>query len=279
MDEPLANLGLDTWIKPIIDDAKSIGANSIRTIGNTLVITSGMIRADEYLNRWRQLLDYTASQNMYIYPCGGDLGHWGHATTLTAAEDIYGSWSELLAKYSHVVGVDISNEASTKGQDVNKIAYNQPEPWPDVIRRLGELVRKVSHKPITHSRSITDPFRWESGSIYTDTISDFIDIHCYYAPGSGDADILRAVPWGSGKQLLIGEIGAGLDLTSEDRAARYLAVKALVEKSPENVGALAWSGYDLTDHDEPHDQTGLFDPNRQPRQDITSVFETFPIAR
>ena len=272
----------DTWIKPIIDDARSIGANSIRAIGNTLVVTSGMISADEYLTRWRQLLDYTASHGMYAYPCGGDLGHWGHATTLVAAEDIYGSWSELLAEYSHVVGVDISNEASTKNFDSeidSEIGYNQPEPWPDVIKRLGELVRNISHKPITHSRSAINPLRWANGSIYTDIISDFLDIHCYYDPSSGDADILRATPWGSGKQLLIGETGAGLDLNSEERSARYRAVKRLVEASPDNVGALAWSGYDLKDPDAPRDQKGLFDRNRRPRSDITSVFETFPIAR
>jgi hypothetical protein len=266
----------DTWIKPIIDDARSIGANSIRTIGNTLVVTSGMISADEYLNRWRQLLDYTASQGMYFFPCGGDLGHWGHVTTLSAAEDIYRSWSDLLAEYSHVVGVDISNEASAKGADEG-IGYNQPEPWPDVIKRLGELVREVSHKPITHSRSLNNPLRWANGSIYLDTLSDFISIHCYYSPGREDADALHAAPWGSGKQLLIGETGAGLDLNSEERSARYRAVKALVEASPDNVGALAWSGYDLKD--KPRDQKGLFDRNRRPRSDITSVFETFPIAR
>jgi len=265
-----------TWIKPIVDDARSIGANSIRIVGNTLVVTSGMISLEDYLNRWRQLLDYTASQNMYIFPCGGDLGHWGNATTLSAAENIYRSWSEVLANYPHVVGVDISNEAGANDND-DGISYNQPEPWPDVIKRLGELVRQVSHKPITHSRSINNPLRWANGSIYLDTLSDFLSIHCYYGPNRNDADVLRAAPWGSGKQLLIGETGIGMDLTSEERSARYRAVKALVEASPNNVGALAWSGYDLSSV--PESQMGLFDLNRHPRTDITSVFETFPVTR
>lgn len=268
----------DSWIKPVIDDARSVGANSFRTIGNTLVITSGMISRQEYLDRWRQLLDYTASQGMYFFPCGGDLGHWGPLTSLAAAEDIYSAWSEVLKQYPNIVGVDISNEASTTPRG-KRIGYKQPEPWPDVVTRLGGLVREIAQKPITHSRSVVKPDRWGNGSIYTDTISDFISVHCYYTPEVHDADILRASQWGVGKQLLLGEMGTGLDLSSHERVERYRAVKALVEASPDNVGALAWSGYDLKDSSEPRDQKGLFDRNRQPRTDITSEFATFPVSR
>lgn len=265
----------DTWVRPMIDDALSVGANSVRTVGSVDVVTSGKLSIGEYLARWRQLLDYTAARGMYAMPCGSDLRHWGPATTYQAAEAVYREWAVTLSAYPHVVGVDITNEATAPKE--GPTAYMGPDPWTEVIRKLGELVREVAKKPITHSRGMVDRNQWRNGGIYTDMLSDFLSVHCYFTPGRDDPAALRATEWGDGKQILLGEIGADMTLGSAERTERYRAIKALVEGNVNNVGVLAWSGYDL--HLGPEDQMGLFDRERRPRTDITSVFSTIPTSR
>ena len=155
----------------------------------------------------------------------------------------------------------------------------QPDYWLDTVTRLGDIIREITQKPVTHSRAVSTSARWINGAIHTDLISDFISIHCYYTPELQDADRLRESRWGSGKQILLGEMGAGMDLSRNDRVARYRAVKALVDANPDNVGVLVWSGYDLKDASKPNDQKGLFDKTRRPRADIASEFSAFSITR
>lgn len=149
-----------------LDDATAVGANCVRLIGNTHVVTSGLISLVEYLEHWSQFLDYAKMAGLWVYPCGGDLSHWGGNTSLAAAESIYHQWAELLASHDHIVGVDITNEASAQSRVVGGIAYQAPESWFYTIRRLGELVRSVSSKPITHSRGLVayDAASWQFGS-------------------------------------------------------------------------------------------------------------------
>ncbi|KAA0023853.1 cellulase family glycosylhydrolase [Antrihabitans cavernicola] len=266
-----------TWIKPMVDDSKSAGANAIRLIGNTHVVTSGMITQQQYMDRWKQLLDYATEQDLYVFPCGGDLGHWGSATTWAKAEALYSSWAKLLSSYAPVIGVDITNEASAQYSSAYVTTYNQPEKWQDTIKHLGEVVRSISGKPITHSRSIDKVGVWCNGSIYTDLLSDFISIHCYYTPDPSDAQRLSSTDWGRNKELLIGEFGIAMNSAPADRIARYDGVKRLVKGADGCVGALAWSGYDLDDH--PENQFGLFDADRRGREDILSQYRTFPVLR
>lgn len=264
-----------TWIKPMIDDARTLGINSLRMIGSTNVVTSGAITQQQYLDRWRQLLDYATSKSLYVLPCGGDLGEWGQATTRARAEALYTAWAQMLSAYARVAGIDITNEAGTASGSA--YTFNQPESRYETVKRLGELVREHSRKPITHSRSLTSAGQWRTGCVYTDAISDFIDVHCYVSPAAADADRLHAGPWCKGKQLLIGESGISREFSSTIRAARYTAVKALVTNRTDHVGALVWSGYDTGTS--LRDQMGLFDPRHKARTDITNVFKTYPTSR
>jgi hypothetical protein len=266
-------------IKCELDDAITLGANCVRLIGNTNVVTSNAISTAVYLERWSQFLDYTKSHGLWVYPCGGDLRHWGD-TTLDAAVDLYHDWAELLAKADHIVGVDITNEApaASRSLDAGGIAYHEPESWYYTIKHLGERVRTVSGKPITHSRSITDSSpSWQFGSPETDLISDFLDVHVYVVNAPTDADSLYASDWGAGKQLIIGEFGVDMTVDGTSRTALYNDVKGLINHSANCVGGLAWAIYDTgTTLDS---QVGLFDENRRPRLDIVTPFGAFPTTR
>jgi hypothetical protein len=268
----------DGRIKLELDDAVELGASGIRLIGNTHVVTSNIITRDTYLRQWTQFLEYTKSIGLRVYPCGGDLRHWGD-TTLQAAENLYQGWAELFIHHDHVIGADITNEAPAQSKFVGGIAYNQPESWLYTVKRLGELVRAVSGKPITHSRGLTtyDAASWEFGSPETDVLSDFLDVHAYHALSPNDADGLYASEWGGGKQLIIGEFGANMTLDSAARTADYEGIRGLIASSTNCVGGFAWAIRDTgTD---PASLFGLYDENRVPREDIAGPFRKFPVVR
>ncbi|CAM3035053.1 cellulase family glycosylhydrolase [Skermania piniformis] len=264
----------DNWIRPMIDQVRGIGGSCVRVFGNTHVVTSGQIDLATYLQRWRQLLDYAADNGMKVFPCGGDLGHWGRATSRTAALSLYRAWSELLSGYSNVIGIDITNEASDQAHAAWAEAYSQPEPWFDLIAELGELVRQVSGKPITHSRSAHESAAFRSGFIHTDLLSDFLSVHCYYVPAPSDAGALLAAEWAAGKQLIIGEFGGsrqdGIDLPE-----LFTAVRTVVSSDSRIVGALAWSVRDMG----PTPDFGLFDAAGTPRADVAPILRGFPTSR
>jgi hypothetical protein len=266
-------------IKNEMEDAVRIGANCVRLIGNTHVITNSVITEDQYLERWSQFLDYADDLGLWVYPCGGDLSHWGGYTTLAAAESIYRSWAGLLGPYDHVIGVDVTNEAPSQSRVVGGVAFRGPESWLYTVERLGEIVRSESGKPITHSRGLPsyDSASWQFGSPETDTISDFLDVHAYRAMSPDDAEVLYTSEWGRGKQLIIGEFGANMTLDSAARTSTYEGVRGLISQSANCIGGLAWAIYDTgTDL---ASQYGLYDTSRTPRGDIARSFGTFPVAR
>ena len=103
-------------IAPQLDDIAKIG-NTVRIIGNTLVMALGSITLTQYLARWKQLLDHAQSLGLLVYPCGGDLGHWGIYTWAQSTQT-YTQLAQLLKSYPNVIGVDIVNEASQPLQQV-----------------------------------------------------------------------------------------------------------------------------------------------------------------
>jgi hypothetical protein len=280
-DSPWAELW-STWdwdgrIKDEVDDAVSVGANCLRLIGNTHVVTSGALTEEVYLQRWTQFLDYAKSRGLWVYPCGGDLSHWGD-TTLKAAEDLYNDWAVLLSTADHVVGVDVTNEAPEQSRIVGGIAYHEPESWYYTIKCLGEILRATSKKPITHSRSVAKPGAgWQFGSPETDLISDFLDVHVYAVDTPNDADPLYTSGWGAGKQLILGEFGTDMTVDSTSRTSFYYQVKELINHSANCVGGLAWAVYDAGTI--PVSQPGLYDGSRTLREDIAKPFVTFPTTR
>jgi hypothetical protein len=268
----------DGRLKPQLDDAADIG-NAVRFLGNTACIAQGSVSMADYLARWKQLLDYCAGKNLYVYPCGGDLGHWGNMGYAQAA-DLFTAWAQLLHDYPRVVGVDVTNEAY--GYALGKISsptvYSQPEPILTLLENLGDIVRDNAGVPVTHSFPLSNPTWW---TLDTEPVaqlfamSDFLDYHIYCDTNPVQAAQAFKSAWGRGKQMVFGEFGVNMTADPSERTSRYEQVRDIVVSGREFDGAFAWTCWDLGDT--PDTQWGLYDVNRQLRTDISTPFATFPV--
>jgi hypothetical protein len=266
--------GVWNWgglIAPQLDDIAKIG-NAIRIMGNTLVMALESITLSQYLARWKQLLDHAQSLGLFVYPCGGDLGHWGNYTWAQSTQT-YTQLAQLLAGYPNVIGVDIINEVAQTPEPAGW-TYNQPEPVADLLTELGSIVRSVG-LPITYSRGVATSSGWTQ-DYFTDHLGDFLDFHVYfYLPEATDSLQAYGQSGGANKKLIIGEFGVNTTDSPDNRAAFYNAMRVMCANDPHCMGALAWSAYDPgTTKDE---QWGLFDQQRRLRTDIGQPFSTFPV--
>ena len=261
----------DNWIRPQLDDIATVG-NAVRFWGNTLVMVDGSLTLAQYLAHWRQALDYIQSLGLYVYPCGGDLGHWGDYTWAQSTQT-YTELAQLLASYPNVIGVDIVNEARSLNYNPDHDSYRQPEPVDKLLAELGGIVRAAG-LPITYSRSMRDPSGW-SLDYFTDHMGDFLDFHVYYSPGPTDSLIAYQQPWGAGKQLIVGEFGRDITDSSATRTAYYDAVRTMCGNDSNCLGGFAWSAWDLGTT--ATSQWGLFDQARVLRKDIGEPFSRFPV--
>jgi hypothetical protein len=258
------------WVKPQIDDIASV-SNAVRFFGTTSALADGSMTLDLYLSRWRQVLDYASSLGLYMYPCAADLRHWGYFSTEQAVQ-MYRELASLLANYSNVIGVDITNEAfGALNEKPEKLTYRQHQPVDELLSELGDTVRS-SGLPITHSRNIDDPGGWTE-AFFTDYLGDYLDFHVYYPPGPGDSQQIYGQSWASGKKLVIGEFGENLLASPEDRSNFYNAVRLMCANDLNCLGAFAWAAWDQGPA--PANMYGLFDDERQLRVDIGDTFRNF----
>jgi hypothetical protein len=258
-------------IAPQLEDIATI-ANAVRIFGNTLVMALESITLSQYLARWQQFLDHAQSLGLFVYACGGDLGHWGNYTWAQSTET-YRQLARLLKSYPNVIGVDIVNEASQPLSPVGW-TYNQPEPVAEMLTELGGIVRSAG-LPITYSRSVATRNAWAQDH-FTDQLGDFLDFHVYYLPQATDSLHAYARPTNVNKRLIIGEFGITNASSPEQRAAFYNAARDMIDNDPRCMGAFAWSAYDFGPTGEM--QTGLFDQHRRLRPDIAGPFATFPVG-
>jgi hypothetical protein len=265
------------WVKWQIDQLNALGGNCVRLIGGVSGITDHKYSLDQYLGRWKQFLDYTASLGMFAYPCGGGLGHWS-TTTDSQAQDIYAAWGALLDTYEHVIGVDATNEAYGEGV---VHAGRSHDSVMATLAAITEALRDNLEKPITHSQVLMDASWW--GAEHTADLvplCDFYDFHLYYTPINplADAEAFLKTAWGRTAQIVIGEVGENLLASSAARAARYSAVQILTEASGQFQGALAWAITD-TVPDSAADAFGLVDRAGLPRTDVATAFGEWPTSR
>jgi hypothetical protein len=262
------------WIQPQLDDIARIG-NAVRFWGNTLVLALGNLSLGQYIAQWTQALDYMDRMGVLVYPCGGDLAHWGNYS-IDESVKCYTELSGLLASYSNVIGMDIVNEANLFPgylvRPTNRL-YQQPLSYTDFVRDLG-LAVQTQGIPISYSRSLSAAEEWTMESPL-DAAGDFLDFHVYYTPSPSDSLAVYETPWGSGKKMLIGEFGMNLNQSPESRRGNYEAVRDLTVRDPNCVGAFAWSAYDPSTT--PDWECGLYDRHRVLRTDIAEPFSTFPL--
>ena len=270
------------WIKPQIDDAAAIG-NAIRFFGNTHCIAQGNITQATYLAQWRQVLDYSLAKGLFIYPCGGDLGHWGNFTWAQSVA-LYTAWANMLSTYPNVVGVDITNEAwgQMSPANVGPTTYNQPESYVDLLAALGGIVRSEAGLRIAHSFPLADSSWWTLSTAPIPALfemSDFLDYHIYASTTPAQAAQAFTNSWGFGKHMVIGEFGVNETLSSDARTTRYQQISNIVASRTDIDGALAWSCWDLAMGSCPDCRSGLYDASRRLRTDISTPFATIPVTR
>jgi Domain of unknown function (DUF1906) len=268
------------WLRPQIDDAAKI-ANGIRFFGNTACIAQGSVTKADYLARWKQLLDYCAAKKLYVYPCGGDLGHWGNMG-YAQATDLFTAWAKLLHGYPNVVGVDVTNEAYgyTRLTGPNPTGYTQREPIVTLLKNLGDIVRANAGVPVTHSFPLSDSAWWTLNNQPIPALfamSDFLDYHIYCDTDPHQAAQAFTNPWGIGKHMVIGEFGIDTSAAPGKRSSRYQRVRDIVASRPDIDGALAWSCWDLAG--DKTSQYGLYDSRRRLRTDIAAGFAKLPVSR
>jgi len=263
-----ANWAWDTKIKWQIDYAKSAGANTIRVIGDVFAITRySLMTITEYRARWRQLIDYCASLDMYVYACGGGIPDTNYNTAAV---------TQVLVE----LGKEINGDERVIGYDVMQESYSFAITEMDA---LIPAIRAVCDRKLTFSLPIGAS--WDVDSAYARNQLrpnvDFYDFHIYYDVSVSDVTAYWDIE-GESKPLLFGEFGAALDLGQAAQEARYAAVKSVVAAvRPDGrhcAGGLTWA---ITDQDTTSDgvRWGMWTDAKAPRQYLIDAFRSFPNHR
>jgi len=254
-------------IKWQVDNAKSVGANTIRVIGEPTGIAAGNFTAAQYRARWRQLIDYCASLGMYVYATGGSTNE---AASLPVAQ-ITASLVEL-AKEIHgdpwVMGFDVIQES---------YAFAMAN-----VATVVPAIRAVCDRKLSFSLPVGE--RWDGDSIYAMNQLrpwvDFYDFHIYYQISNADVDYLFDNSH-EVKPIVWGEFGSPVSVGQSAQVARYNAVRDSVYKvRPDGrhiAGALQWAARDQGD--DVASQYGMWTKDKVPRQYLIDVFRPFPTIR
>lgn len=279
----------DNWIKPQIDDAARAG-NSVRLWGSTQTFLAGHITENVYYARWQQLLDYCAKKALYMLPSGSDLQN-DVKRSLSSAEAAvhYAKWTNMLAQYPGVIGVDLMNEAW--GMTVPGTKSQSDYTWLlTTLRACADAVHQHG-LPVTVSFPVFDSSVWSwnsngpkpAGPIFGAhpyepffELCDFLDFHIYADTTPADIANTFANSWARGKPMIFGEFGIDADQPPAARSAFYAMVQQLVSARADQLGALAWSCYDVNDTDNSY---GLYSAPGILRADTAAAFASFPMTR
>lgn len=289
------------WIKPQIDDCAALGVNCLRIWGSPEPTGDGVLTTTVYLNRWQQVLDYCRSKGIYVLPTGGDLGRWGGTDAQNV--NLFRAWGELLADYDNVIGVDLANESWARVVDASgRGAAGETS----VLNFLGNLKDAVNDSNLPVTISVTGITRASGGwtlDFYSGganpasrskffALSDFNDVHLYdtwtlaeMQNGINSVPALRNAT--QGKQWLFGEFGTcpSPGPYSNIRTSLYTATRNLILADSDHVGGCNWSLWDYTNSVDW--RFGLYGlnsfppgvPSRSLRNDIASIFSTYPVTR
>jgi hypothetical protein len=240
----------NNWIKPQVDRAIALGLNAIRIIGAPEVVMNpaaipAQISQATYDSHWKQLADYTAQNNMWLYPSiatewafHGYTGAPNNFQDATATACIT-TTAAALATQSNVIGFDIFQEGS--GQSSGLVLA-------DVLAMYAAIRAVAPGIPLTTSNSSggfgSAPAFWTDTSslqyqIHTSAGgSDFVDLHVYLdGVLPTDIDFLFNA---LGKPFLFGEFGDGQDQTTGAQTARYVAMAGMHNRAG-ILGSFLWA--------------------------------------
>lgn len=285
--------GPGNFIKPQIDLAIANGANYIRLMNpviarNPLSGYANILSDAQWLDQWKQVLDYCRSCGIYCYPTleadtdsSSGVSYWGFSPNNAWRVQEYPRLLRLFRAYLDVVPcVDIMNEGMGWASSTTDTSYKNPGGnvyngtiiWNALKPIAPELPMTIScyfkaqpnqTNPLTNN---SQGQRVPNGATW-----DYVDAHCYYNAAATDYDVIMQqlnVP------CLIGEFGDTVG--SGNRAARYNAVLALRNQNTSGrvcAGAALWS---ITDYNTAStDQYGYSDSTGAVRSDVSSIWAQF----
>jgi hypothetical protein len=281
----------DAWLKPQIDVAKNLGANTIRLYGTqkARIAASGytpQLPLSTYLDRWEQFFNYLRSQGMYAYPCMGfdsaifDARYgWTPDVDVLAAE--YAQVVRFMVKHRDIIfGVDLANEsvgwanqtAAGKTQTNGTIVYRACKDAAPGLRFTWSMF---------FVRAPTPPVNFPNAGSY-----DYIDVHLYYG-GVGDVsgtnnpletDLDNTLAYYANTPVLVGEFGMNMQAGATARQNRYSALRDLANHQAAGGARLAgveqWA-IGVQDSNALNDW-GIADGSLNVRSDVQAIYASFP---
>lgn len=253
------------WIKPQVDNIAAIGANAIRLVGGPDGVLNGTYTQATYLAHWKQLLDYCASKNLYVYAAGGDNPQMTNGKTILDAQPILVAHASLLELYANAIAFDVWQESN------GLVTAADGTTVTNAIRAVSTLPLTFSHTNVTAALMADATFLASSGAYGFGGIVDFFDVHVYFNAALADLNALWAL---TSLPLMIGEFGAAQNNTQAQQTVIYQRVRDFMATRPDVMGAFVWA---ITDQDTVNtNQWGVFDSSFVYRAWIGDVFKTFP---
>lgn len=256
----------DTYIKPQIDNTASIGANSVRMMGAAPSVLAGYCTEAQYLDGYERLVDYCATQGLWVYGVLSASQEW-FSQTVANVMPVMVAQAQMLNSKPNVIGIDVCQEI---GLTADFLGLGL------TTRQSADLlvppIRDVTSLPLTCSAvaANTSASHFASTTVTDyDDLFDFYDYHPYY-DGMTVADVAPAASAAatSGQVLLLGEYGA-----TTTAYQRYEAVAAVTAGTTNVVGSLCWAAADRLGG--PGD-FGLFTQTFTPRASLIAAFQTIP---
>ncbi len=257
------------WIRPQIDCAIALGANTARLVGDVAMVTSGALSQAAYNARLQQVVKYCVDSGLAYYyigcaPYATDGANNGTLATPDAqiASVINSNIAAITSGSSdfraNIIGADLVSEANAgfSAARVNNI-YSLVRPnVPAII-------------PCTFGTSGALP-----DSSWLNSISgscDFIDPHIYpqvygginnFPPASAISALHAAFP---NKEILFGEGGIDTSQFTSVQVMDWIKNLTSLADMPIARGALLWAAQDQQTSTERY---GAFDSNWHPRASI-----------
>jgi hypothetical protein len=256
----------DSYIQPQIDHAASIGANAVRMMGAAPSVLVGYCTEGQYLNGYERLVDYCATQGMWVYGCLSASQEW-FSQSVADVMPIMLKQAEMLDSKPNVFAIDVCQELAMYGSFIPMSSLH------DAANQLVTPVRAVTTLPltcsaVTNNNNSSAQFASTTVTDYDD-LFDFFDYHPYYDGLTvSDVNTAAAAAASVGKVILFGEYGA-----TTTAYARYEAVAAATTGISNMVGSLNWAAADRLGG--PGD-FGLFTQTFSPRATLIQAFQTIP---
>jgi hypothetical protein len=257
-----------SYIKPQIDNAASIGANAVRMMGAAPSVITGYCTETQYLDAYEQLVDYCATQGLWVYAVLSASQEWG-GNSVASVMPIMEAQATMLDAKPNVFAIDVCQEIGLTPGFISSSSTH------DAASQLVTPIRTVTSLPLTCSvvtstNNTSAQFASTTVTDYTD-LFDFFDYHPYY-DGMTVADVATAASAAAtaGKVILFGEYGA-----TDTLYQRYEAVVDVTEGTANLVGSFAWAATDRQGGTT--GEFGLFaEPGFTPRTALVTAFQKIP---